>query len=359
MRVDNFNPGPAALPLPVLEKMRNDVPDYQETGMSVLEISHRSEKFDEMLAETTSAFRRLMGLGNEYKILFVQGGASLQFAMVPMNLCADRRPVFIDTGVWSSKAIEQAELLGFNPKVIASSKDRDFSYIPQDFEIPEKESYLHLVSNNTIKGTQWQQFPESPIPIVVDMSSDILSRSIDHQQFSLIFAGAQKNLGPSGVCVVVIHEEMLKRKCHPNTPTMLRYATFAEKNSLYNTPPSFSIYMVGLVLDWIEKDVGGLGAVEKRNRQKADLLYQYMDDSDGFYRPTAQKEFRSHMNVTFRLSSEEMESAFLREALDRGFIGLKGHRSVGGCRASIYNAITLEQVQRLVGFMTDFANRKG
>ncbi len=359
LRIDNFNPGPAALPLPVIEKIKEDLPNFQQTGMSVLEISHRSDKFDELLAETITRLKRLMGLGDDYRVLFIQGGASLQFAMAPLNLCDGGRPAFIDTGTWSTKAIEQAEKLGFEPEVIASSADRGFCYIPDEFEVPSDAAYLHLVSNNTIKGTQWQSFPRSPVPMVVDMSSDILSRAVDHEQFGLIFAGAQKNLGPAGVCVVIIREDMLERKAHPATPIMLNYATYAEKNSLYNTPPSFAIYVVGLMLAWIEDQAGGLVGIEAQNLAKAKLLYDFMDESEGFYRPTAEKEVRSAMNVTFRLASEELESQFLAEALDQGFGGLKGHRSVGGCRASIYNAISLDQVERLVAFMRGFAGRKG
>jgi len=357
-RIVNFGPGPAAIPLPVLEKVKDELLSYRGSGMSVLEISHRSKWFDEIIQTAVARLKRLMGLGDDFQVLFIQGGASMQFAMVPLNLCGGKRPAYINTGTWSTKAIAEAEIQGTRPLVVASSEDRNFAYIPRDYQVPAEAAYLHLTSNNTIKGTQFKTFPQAPVPLVADMSSDILSRPFDPAPFGFIYAGAQKNLGPAGVVVAVIRKDMLSRT-PDNLPTMLRYTTYAAKNSLYNTPPCFTIYIIGLVLEWLEEEMGGLEKVEAQNQAKAKLLYQALDDSGGFYRPTADKDSRSLMNVTFRLADEDLEAGFVAQALENGLGGLKGHKSVGGCRASIYNALSLEEVKALVEFMTEFARRKG
>jgi phosphoserine aminotransferase len=279
--------------------------------------------------------------------------------MVPMNILPDGASAdYINTGTWSTKAIKEVEILGKPHNMIASSQDRDFCYIPKDFSVTPEAAYLHITSNNTIKGTQWASFPDAgDVPLVADMSSDIMSRPLDVKPFGIIYAGAQKNLGPSGVTLVIIREDMLER-VPTNIPTMLRYTTQVDKNSLFNTPPCFNIYVVQLVLKWIEETVGGLEAMGKLNKQKSELLYSYIDDSD-FYRGTADKDSRSMMNVTFRLPSEDLEKQFVAEALDNELGGLKGHRSVGGCRASIYNPTGLDGVQDLVEFMKNFENKNG
>ncbi len=358
-RIHNFNPGPAALPLPVLEETREALVDFKGSGMSIAEVSHRSAIFEEVINHSVARIRRLLKMSDNYKVLFLQGGASLQFSMVPLNLIPSGMSAdYINTGTWATKAIKEIEILGKPHKVIASSEDRNFSYIPKDYQVSPDAAYLHYTSNNTIKGTQWDSTPKAgKVPLVSDMSSDILCRPFDPTPFGLIYAGAQKNLGPAGVTLVIIREDMLER-CPKNIPTMLRYSTYADKNSLYNTPPCISIFMVSLVLKWIEETIGGLDAMERRNRQKADMLYDYMDKSD-FYLGTADKDSRSIMNITFRLKSEDLEKKFTAEAAKNSFGGLKGHRSVGGCRASIYNAIELESVRALIDFMEEFARKNG
>jgi phosphoserine aminotransferase len=358
-RIFNFNPGPAALPLAVLEEIQASFLDYKGCGMSVTEISHRLKWFEEIINDAVARTRRLLGLSADFQVLFLQGGASMQFCMVPMNLLPDGQSSdYVDTGTWSSKAIQEAQILGKRAAVVASSKDKNYTYIPKAIAFSPDAQYVHITSNNTIKGTQWQQFPQTGrVPLVADMSSDIMSRPFDVSPFGLIYAGAQKNIGPAGVCMVIIREDMLAR-VPDNLPTMLKYTTYAAKNSLYNTPPCFAIYTVQLVLKWLEETVGGLAAMEKVNRQKADRLYGYMDSGE-FYRPTAAKDSRSLMNVTFRLADEKLEAPFVQQALENGLGGLKGHRSVGGCRASIYNPTALAAVDALVDFMKAFERRHG
>lgn len=358
-RIHNFNPGPAALPLPVLEEIQEEFLDFRGTGMSVTEISHRSQQFDDVIDEAIERTQRLLGLGNDFQVLFIQGGASLQFCMIPMNLALSGKPLdYIDTGTWSTKAIKEARIQGKDVQVIASSEDKDYSYIPKSYKVDPDAAYLHFTSNNTIKGTQWSQFPEAgDIPLVCDMSSDFLSRPFDAAPFGLIYAGAQKNIGPSGTALVVLRKDMLER-VPDDIPSMLKYSTFAEKNSMYNTPSCFVIYTIGLVLKWLEDTVGGLENMEKTNQEKAGVLYDCIDQSD-FYRGTAETESRSLMNITFRLPSEELEARFVAEALEAGLGGLKGHRSVGGCRASIYNATGIDSVRALVAFMGDFEKKAG
>ena len=358
-RIYNFNAGPAALPLPVLEEIKKDMLNFQGTGMSILEVSHRSKPFESVLDDTITRIKRLLNLDDRYHVLFLQGGASLQFCMIPMNLALPGKPLaYIDTGTWATNAIREARIQGKNVTVVASSEDREYTYIPKDFIVPPDAAYLHITSNNTIRGTQWRQFPEAgSVPLISDMSSDIFSRTFDPHPFALLYAGAQKNAGPAGVTLVIIRDDMLPR-VPVDLPTMLKYTTFAEKKSMFNTPPCFAIYVVSLVMKWLEETIGGLAGMEEINRQKAQLIYDYLDRQD-FYRGTAVSDSRSHMNVTFRLPTPELEQMFLKDAPASGLGGLKGHRSVGGCRASLYNAVPLEAVQALVDFMKEFLRRNG
>ena len=354
-RIFNFNAGPAALPLKVLEEIRESFLDFEGTGMSIVEISHRSAAFDNVVNDAVERTKRLLKIDDSYHVLFLQGGASLQFPMIPMNfLPADRTADYVNTGTWSAKAIKEAEILDKKIRVAASSEDQNFSYIPEEIRFNNEAEYVHITSNNTIKGTQWKNFPDTGgIPLAADMSSDIMSRPLDMEKFGLIYAGAQKNIGPSGVCMVIIKKDFLERAADEQLPSMLRYRTYADKNSMYNTPPCFGVYTISLVLKWLEQEMGGLDEMEKYNREKADLLYDFIDSSD-LYTGTAEKNSRSLMNVTFRLRDESLESEFITLAGKNGLGGLKGHRSVGGCRASIYNAVTLEGIRALVEFMKTF-----
>ena len=356
-RIYNFNPGPAILPLPVLEEIQSELLNYKGSGMSVMEISHRSSWFEDIIEDAVARAKRLLGLDDRYQVLFIQGGASLQFAMIPMNFLADGRTAdYVNTGTWSTKAIKEAQIQKKNFNVAASSEDRNFAYIPKEFSFNPDAAFVHITSNNTIKGTQWDQFPDTgDVPLVADMSSDFMCRPIDMSKFGMIYVGAQKNIGPAGVCMVIVRDDMLKL-IPDGLPTMLDYRTHVEKNSMYNTPPCFAIYTVQLVLKWLEETVGGLGEMEKINRKKAELLYAAFDESD-FYKGTADLDSRSMMNVTFRLPSEELEKKFIDQAAQNGLGGLKGHRSVGGCRASIYNATTVENVEKLISFMKEFENQ--
>ncbi|WP_373497941.1 3-phosphoserine/phosphohydroxythreonine transaminase [Desulfococcus sp.] len=358
-RIYNFNAGPAALPLPVLEEIQEGFLNFAGSGMSITEISHRSKWFDAVIEDAIARTRRVLKLDDRFHVLFLQGGASMQFCMIPMNLLPDGRSAdYVNTGTWSTKAIKEAKILEKTVNVAASSEDRDFAYIPKNIPFNQDAAYVHITSNNTIKGTQWAEFPETRgVPIMADMSSDFMSRSFDPNPFGVIYAGAQKNIGPAGVCMVIIREDMLAR-VPPNLPTMLKYTTHSEKNSMFNTPPCFAIYMVQLVMKWLEETVGGLEKMAAVNEKKAGTLYGYMDKS-GFYRGTADVDSRSRMNVTFRLPSEALEQKFIQEATLEGFGGLKGHRSVGGCRASIYNATGIEAVEALVDFMKTFEKKNG
>jgi phosphoserine aminotransferase len=296
-------------------------------------------------------------LDDSFQVLFLQGGASLQFCMIPMNfLAAGQTADYVNTGTWSTKAIKEAEIQDKTIRVAASSEDQNFSYIPREIEFNADAVYVHITSNNTIKGTQFAEFPDTGgVPLIADMSSDILSRPFDVSKFGFIYAGAQKNMGPAGVCVAVIRDDFLE-KVPDNLPTMLKYTTFAAKNSMFNTPPCFAVYTVQRVLKWIEEDVGGLEKMSQMNREKAALLYRTIDESD-LYRGTAGEESRSLMNVTFRLPDEDLEQRFVAEALDNGLGGLKGHKSVGGCRASIYNPTPLSAVEALCDFMKTFERK--
>ncbi|MBU0988395.1 MAG: 3-phosphoserine/phosphohydroxythreonine transaminase [Proteobacteria bacterium] len=358
-RIYNFNAGPAALPVDVLEEIRDSFLNYAGSGMSVTEISHRSKWFDDIINDAVARTKRLLNLDDTFHVLFIQGGASLQFCMIPMNLLPENETAdYVNTGTWSTKAIEEAEILGKTINVVASSKDKNFSYIPKDIRFNPDAVYAHITSNNTIKGTQWASFPDTGgVPLIADMSSDIMSRPLAVEKFGLIYAGAQKNIGPAGVCMVIIREDLLK-KVPATLPSMLKYTTYAAKNSMYNTPPCFAVYTIQLVLKWLEETIGGLEKMDQINRQKAGVLYNIFDSGD-FYRGTAEPDSRSLMNVTFRLPDEALEKRFIAQAQENGFGGLKGHRSVGGCRASIYNATTLVAVEALADFMKVFEQQNG
>jgi phosphoserine aminotransferase len=358
-RVYNFNPGPAVLPLEVLQEAQAEFLDYKGTGMSVMEISHRSKEFEGVIQTAEADLRELLGIPANYKVMFLQGGATLQFTMVPMNLRpAGASADYIVTGSWSKTAVKESKKLGA-VHVAANTEADGFNCLPKSLELDPKAAYLHFTSNETIHGVEFFTEPTPPagVPLVCDVSSDFISHPIDVSKYALIYAGAQKNAGPSGTTVVIIRDDMIAR-VPENLPVMLDYKTLAESGSLHNTPPSFAIYMVGLVFKWAKK-MGGLAAIEKTNRAKADLVYKAIDESGGFYRGHAQPEARSLMNIPFRLPSEELEDAFAKEAKKNDLIGLKGHRSVGGMRASIYNAMTLEGTQALVQFMKEFQKKNG
>ena len=357
-RVYNFNAGPGVLPVPVLEEAQRDLVALPGVGMSVLEISHRSKTFEGILGEAEADLRAVLGIPDNYKVIFLGGGASPQFAMVAMNLLPKEGSAdYIDTGSWAAAAIKEAKKLG---KVnIAGTTEADkYTRIPrqEELKLNPGAAYVHFTSNNTIEGTEWAAEPEvGAVPLVCDASSDILSKPMDVQKYGLIYAGAQKNMGPAGVTVVIIRDDLLAR-VPAGLPSMLDYKLQAEKQSLYNTPPVFAIYIVRLVMKWL-KGIGGLSEMERRNREKAELLYAAMDSSDGFFRGTAEKASRSRMNVCFRLPSEELEKKFVDEAKAAKLMGLAGHRSVGGIRASLYNAFPKEGVEALVAFMKDFKQR--
>ncbi len=357
-RINNFNAGPAALPLEVLQQVREELLDYRGEGLSVMEMSHRSKTFESIIRGAEDLMKELMGIPDDYQVLFMQGGATLQFAAVPLNLMEDGATAdYVNTGAWSDKAIKEARKLGKNVRVVAGSDDENYSYIPREIPLNRDATYLHITSNNTIFGTQFSQYPDTgDIPLICDMSSDINCRPVDVSRFDLIYAGAQKNMGPSGVTIVIIKKSLLE-KSPAGLPTMLNYNIIAGKGSMYNTPPTFAIYIIKLVLEWMKKQ-GGLTAIEKINRQKAETLYKAIDRSD-FYRGTVRPDSRSLMNVTFRLPSEELEKRFIAEALEHDLLGVKGHRSVGGIRASIYNAVPLSSVEALVSFMDAFEKKNG
>jgi phosphoserine aminotransferase len=353
-RVYNFSAGPSMLPLPVLEKAQNELLNYKGSGMSVMELSHRSAEFTEIITEAEQLLRELMHIPENYKVLFLQGGASQQFAMVPMNLLTkSKKADYVNTGSWSKKAIKEAKRFG-DIRTIASSEEDQFTYIPAfDAEaIDEDAEYVHITTNNTIEGTAFRDIPDTGnVPLVADMSSNILSEEIDVSKFGIIYAGAQKNIGPAGLTVVIIREDLIGQA--PETvPTMLDYKTHSDKGSLYNTPPTFAVYMAKLVFEWLN-DLGGVKEMGKINQRKADILYQYIDQSNLFTSPV-QKESRSIMNIPFVTGSKELDAKFVKEAQTEGLETLKGHRSVGGMRASIYNAMPQEGVEKLVAFMEQF-----
>jgi len=358
-RAFNFNAGPAAMPLEVLEQAQAEMLDFKGTGMSVMEMSHRSKEFESVIQTAEADLRQLLGIPANYKVMFLQGGATLQFAMLPMNLRpASASADYIVTGVWGQTAIKEAKKLG-TARAAASTEAEGFKSIPEKLDLDPSAAYLHFTSNETIHGVEYfnEPTPSADVPLVCDASSDFISHPIDVSKYGLIYAGAQKNAGPSGVTIVIVREDLLERT-PANLPVMLDYKTLAASGSLHNTPPSFSVYIVGLVFKWALK-VGGLAAIEKTNRIKADLVYKAIDNSGGFYNGPVQPAARSVMNVPFRLPSEELEEAFVKESQKAGLIGLKGHRSVGGIRASLYNAVSVEAVQALTNFMAEFQRQNG
>jgi len=372
-RAFNFNAGPAALPLPVLERIREELFDWRGSGMSVMEMSHRSPEFESINAAAEQKLRSLLGISDEYAVLFLQGGGSMQFTMVPMNLCLPGKPVdVLHTGMWTAKAIGELKK-GVLHHIAASTEAEKFARLPRKEEVrfSSDPSYVYLCTNNTIEGTQWTTLPETNsqnIPLVADMSSDIASHPIEVKKFGLIFAGAQKNLGPSGVTVVIIRKDLAER-ADKNLPTLLQYRTHIKEKSLYHTPPTFAVYVVGLVLEWIESE-GGLPGMEKRNNAKAKLLYDTIEASGGFYRCPVENSSRSKMNVVFRVGGgagrsiapqemEAIEKQFAKEAAAAGLVGTPGHRSVGGMRVSLYNAVTLEAVEALTSLMREFHRTRG
>jgi len=357
-RVFNFNPGPSTLPLEALENAQSELLDFQGSGISILEHSHRGKEYDSVHNQAIEFAKQLLSIPADYEVLFMQGGASSQFALIPMNLIPEGRSAdYILTGSWSKKAFAEAKILADVRVAADASSDGSFRSIPKqsDLNLDSKASYCHITSNNTIAGTQYSSFPDTgPVPLIADMSSDIMSRPIDVSKFGLIYAGAQKNLGPSGVTLVIIRRDLIDR-CRTDIPSIFSYPTHVKKNSLYNTPPCFNIYFVGEVLK-VVKARGGLAQVEKDNLSKANLLYEFIDSHSDYYRNPIDKDSRSLMNVVFRLPSEQLESKFVAESKSAGLHGLKGHRSVGGCRASLYNAMPIEGVQKLVAFMSSFQN---
>lgn len=361
-RAFNFNAGPAAIPLPVLERMRNELLDYAGTGMSVMELSHRSAEFEAINDKAEQSVRRVLGVPDDYAVLFLQGGGSMQFAMVPMNLYVAGKPVdVIHTGAWSAKAIGELKRLAQH-KIAASTEADKFRRVPrkEEIKLSPDASYVYLCTNNTIEGTQWREMPATgAVPLVADMSSDIASKPIAVNQFGLIFAGAQKNLGPSGVTIVILRKDLADR-ADDKVAQILQYKTYIKERSLYNTPPTFAVYAVGLVLDWIEAE-GGLAGIAKLNDAKAKRLYDAIDASGGYYNCPVDADSRSKMNVVFRVAGgdEAVEKKFAKEAEAANLIGVKGHRSVGGMRASIYNAVPLEAVDALVVFMHEFQKKNG
>jgi phosphoserine aminotransferase len=360
-RVFNFNPGPAVLPLTVLKQAQEEMLDYKGTGMSVLEISHRSKEFEAVIQTTEADLRELMGIPAGYKIMFLQGGASMQFAMVPMNLRpAGASADYIITGTWGKKAFDEASKLG-TTHAAANMNDGNFDHLPaqSELKLDPQAAYLHFTSNETIQGVEYFSEPVPPagVPLVCDASSDFISRPIDVSKYSFIYAGAQKNAGPAGVVIVIAREDMIA-KAPDSLPVIFNYKTHAAEGSLYNTPPCYSIYIIGLVLKWI-KGLGGLMEMEKINRKKAEMVYQAIDDSGGFFKGHARKEDRSLMNITFRLPSEALEEQFASDAKKLDLIGLKGHRSVGGIRATLYNAMSIEGSEALVKYMKEFQKKNG
>jgi phosphoserine aminotransferase len=358
-RIFNFSAGPAVLPVAVLEQAQRDLISLPGVGMSILEISHRSKPFDDVIEGCEADLRTLAGIPKDYHVLFLQGGASLQFSMVPMNLLsAGSSADYIVTGAWSQKAVKEAKRVG-GVNIVASTESENFARVPrqQELKLDPNAAYVHYTTNNTIFGTEFNYVPDvGAVPLVADASSDIFSGPIDVAKYGLIYAGAQKNLAPAGVTLVIVRDDLLKR-AQSSLPTMLQYGVHAENKSMYNTPPVFAIYIMRLVLAWLIKQ-GGLAAIERRNARKADKLYAEIDRSD-FYRGHASKDSRSRMNVTFRLPSEELEKKFITDATAAGLDGLKGHRSVGGLRASIYNAFPEEGIDALVQFMSEFQRRNG
>lgn len=352
MKLHNFNSGPSILPLPVLEQASNAIHNFNDTGLSILEIGHRTSHFQEVLQQAIASVKRLMQLDDQYEVLFLHGGATTQFMQVPMNLLDDNQTAaYCDNGIWGSKAIKEASIFG-NVVVAASSSDRNYSYIPKDLKLPENANYLHITSNNTVEGTQWHQFPETNIPLIADMSSDIFSRQIDFKKFSLIYAGAQKNMGAAGVNMLVIKKDILG-KIQRRIPTIMNYQKHIEAGSLMNTPPVFAVYVSMLTLKWIEEE-GGLLEMEKRSKERSQLLYNTIDSLPLYNSPIATED-RSDMNAIFFIKNESVQNQFLEECKQAGFIGVKGYRTVGGIRVSMYNALPMSSVTAMTDLMKSFA----
>ncbi len=359
-RVDNFNAGPAGLPITALERAQRELLDFEGTGMSIMEHSHRGKAYEAVHDEALGLIRSLMAIPDDYDVLFLQGGASQQFAVVPMNLLpAERSADYVITGGWSEKAFEEAGRIGKARIAASTVVDKKYTRIPKQHELDLKDdaAYVHITTNNTLFGTQWHYVPEVKAPLVADMSSDFLWKPTDVRPFSLIYAGAQKNIGPSGVTVIIVRKSVVE-SARKDIPVIFRYDTHAKTNSMYNTPPTFGIYLIRNVLA-VAAEMGGLAEVERRNRKKVDLLYATIDGASDFYRAPVERESRSYMNVVFRLPSEELEKKFVSETAKKNMVGLAGHRSTGGIRVSTYNAVPFESVERLVAFMTEFKKTNG
>ena len=356
-RLINFSPGPATLPLSVLEEVQSELVDYHGSGISMLEHSHRGKEYSAVHEETTALMKELLSVPDTHDVLFMQGGATGQFALVPMNFLGGASADYVDTGAWSKKAFKAASCYGA-PRWAGSGKEGEgYVRAPKDLDLKDDAAYVHLTSNATIAGVQFHEFPETKAPLVADMSSDILWRPIDVSKFGLIYAGAQKNLGPAGVTVVIVRKDWMEKGAQ-DIPDIFRYGFISEKGSTQNTPPTFPIYVMGKVLKWV-KDQGGAAAMEKQNRAKADALYGVVDAHDGFYRCPVEKGSRSVMNAVFNLPTEELEKKFIADAAEAGMVNTKGHRSVGGIRISMYNAMSLENVEKLTPFMKDFVAKNG
>lgn len=356
MQIHNFNSGPSILPQEVLHEAAEAIHNFNNTGLSILEIGHRTSYFVDVLNEARASVKQLMGLGDDYEVLFLHGGATTQFMQVPMNLLDEgETAAYCDNGIWGSKAIKEADVFG-KTLVVASSKDKNHSYIPKNFTVPSDCKYLHITSNNTVEGTQWHDFPKTDVPLIADMSSDIFHRPLNFKNFSLIYAGAQKNIGAAGVNVVVIRKEILG-KINRKIPSIMDYRIHIEANSLLNTPPVFAIYVSMLTLRWIIKE-GGLTEMEKRAKQRADLFYNTLD-SLPLFKPMVEKEDRSLMNATFTIEDKNLEEQFLQQCKSNGMVGVKGYRTVGGLRVSMYNALPISSVEAICQLMRDFQQKKG
>lgn len=356
MRKHNFNAGPAAIPYEVLLRAQEELPDFHGAGMSIMEMSHRSKEYEKVHNDAQQRLRALLAIPETYHVLFLQGGASLQFAMVPMNfLGAGQVAGYVQTGNWSSKAYKEAQFIGAAEVLTSSTSKPLRSPDTSNLSLSDHTAYVHVTSNETIEGLRLTQYPQTGrVPLICDMSSDILSRPVAVQDFAMIYAGAQKNLGPSGVTVVILRDDLLQQVSN-TIPMMMRYTTHAHGNSLYNTPPTFAVYLMGLVLEWAAEQ-GGVAGLYERNQRKAGMIYHTIDSSHGFYEGLVVQEDRSLMNITFGLASDELEKQFLKEATEQGFVGLKGHRELGHFRASLYNAVPEESCQALADFMTKFQN---
>jgi len=357
-RAYNFGAGPAAIPTEVLLEAQRELLDFEGSGLSIMEASHRTPLYENIHNGAIELMRELYEIPDDYEVLFIQGGASTQFAMIPMNLTTNGKIQYANTGTWSQKALAEAKIQGLTPEVVASSEESNFDRIPDTICFDDDADYAHITSNNTIYGTQYKSYPSTKAPLVVDASSDIFSYPIEWDKVQMLYAGAQKNAGPSGVTIVIIHRSLLSR-VKDTVPTMLRYSTYAESNSLYNTPPTFGIYLLKLTMEWIKKQ-GGIKAIQALNEAKAKLLYDAIDNSNGFFVGHSQRESRSIMNVSFNIRGKDatLEAELIKQTEEAKMIGLKGHRSTGGLRASIYNAVSLEAVQALVTLMEKFATEK-